>query len=541
MKYSRLSVLVAILGLAAAAGHAQLLPVGDDFQVSTYDTIDGNLYYRMSPQAAVGPEGEFVVVWADYPASFQGRGFAADGTPGSEFTIARGDGYRNLAIYLAMSQESHDEVVVTWPGYAPFGAPALPAILVQRYSIAGTSVGERFTANQDLRIGNSSPVVARKPDGEFVVVWERFYGGVGIRGRRFDPAGTALGEEFVIETGSDATQPAVAVLPHGDFLVAWASSTAPGDDAGFGIVGRLYGTGGEPVTGAFKVNTTTAGQQFHPAVAAAPDGRFLVVWDSETSSGSDSSLASIQGQLFRFEGTALGGELQINTYTTGRQHAPAAAAGPGGEFVVTWTSRGSGGSDDDSYSVQARLLDADGAPLGEDVQVNTVTSGSQRDPAVSVGRQGKGLIVWDLRPDDPLILESSVRGRRFELPVPLLPAECADPRFLCLGGGGRFEIKVEWVDFSGNAGSGRRVGGPAGTSDSGLFYFFDADNWEVLIKVLDGCGFNGHYWVFAAATTNVAYTITVTDTAAGRDRVYSNPLGTAAAAITDVEAFATCD
>ena len=76
--------------------------------------------------------------------------------------------------------------------------------------------------------------------------------------------------------------------------------------------------------------------------------------------------------------------------------------------------------------------------------------------------------------------------------------------------------------------------------DSGLFWFFDAGNWEMLVKVLDGCAFNNHFWVFSAATTNVGYTLRVIDTETGAVAEYSNPLGTSAAALTDTNAFASC-
>ena len=78
------------------------------------------------------------------------------------------------------------------------------------------------------------------------------------------------------------------------------------------------------------------------------------------------------------------------------------------------------------------------------------------------------------------------------------------------------------------------------TADSGLFWFFDPNNWEMMVKVLDGCALNGHYWVFAAATTTVEYTLTVTDTLTGETAVYHNPLGTRAVAINDTDALAVC-
>ena len=103
---------------------------------------------------------------------------------------------------------------------------------------------------------------------------------------------------------------------------------------------------------------------------------------------------------------------------------------------------------------------------------------------------------------------------------------------------GRFRVEVSWRNFEGLTGVGTVI--PSNAEDSALFWFFGAQNWELLAKVIDGCSNNGHFWVFAAATTNVEYTLRVTDTITGVSKDYNNPLGTAAAAITDIEAFATC-
>jgi len=108
---------------------------------------------------------------------------------------------------------------------------------------------------------------------------------------------------------------------------------------------------------------------------------------------------------------------------------------------------------------------------------------------------------------------------------------------LCLQGD-RFLVEVSWQDFAGKTGSGKAV--RYRSEDSGLLWFFSEDNWEMLVKVLDGCDVNSRFWVFAAATTNVRYTLKVTDTQSGEVRVYHNPLGSAAAALTDASAFATC-
>jgi plastocyanin len=118
------------------------------------------------------------------------------------------------------------------------------------------------------------------------------------------------------------------------------------------------------------------------------------------------------------------------------------------------------------------------------------------------------------------------------------PACTADANTLCVGTGGRFKVTVSYASAtqSGNATAVPLTANPS----SGLFYFFSADNIEMLIKLLDGCTVDNAYWVFFAATTNVQFTVTVTDTQSGMSKVYSNALNQAALPVQDTGAFATC-
>ena len=59
-------------------------------------------------------------------------------------------------------------------------------------------------------------------------------------------------------------------------------------------------------------------------------------------------------------------------------------------------------------------------------------------------------------------------------------------------------------------------------------------------KVLDGCGVNGHHWVFAAATTTVEYTLTVTDTQTDQAWTWRNAPGRASPSVTDTTALGGC-
>lgn len=78
------------------------------------------------------------------------------------------------------------------------------------------------------------------------------------------------------------------------------------------------------------------------------------------------------------------------------------------------------------------------------------------------------------------------------------------------------------------------------TSDTGYLWFFNSQNVEVVLKVLNACGVNSRYWVFAGGLTDVQVTLTVTDTQTGGMKQYTNPLGTKFAPVQDTNAFATC-
>src|SRR5207302_1079426 len=96
------------------------------------------------------------------------------------------------------------------------------------------------------------------------------------------------------------------------------------------------------------------------------------------------------------------------------------------------------------------------------------------------------------------------------LPGTGTPQPCTvAPLNLCLNAN-RFKVEVTWKNpYDGtSSGVGTAV---ALTSDTGYFWFFASANVELVIKVLDGRGTNGKFWVFYGALSDVEYTIKVTD------------------------------
>jgi hypothetical protein len=121
------------------------------------------------------------------------------------------------------------------------------------------------------------------------------------------------------------------------------------------------------------------------------------------------------------------------------------------------------------------------------------------------------------------------------------PGSCvASGQTLCIDdqtGDDRFRIQVAF-DTGQQNGQGQAIPlSNLGVGHGGLFWFFSADNPEMLIKVINGCAVNNRYWLFYAATTNVGLTVTVTDTHTGTVKTYTNHNGTAALPIQDTSAF----
>ncbi|HEY8020464.1 MAG TPA: hypothetical protein VIH93_05160 [Thermoanaerobaculia bacterium] len=88
------------------------------------------------------------------------------------------------------------------------------------------------------------------------------------------------------------------------------------------------------------------------------------------------------------------------------------------------------------------------------------------------------------------------------------------------------------------------LGGPAQvvslTDDTGYLWFFSAENVEIVVKVLDGCGVNRHYWVFVGGLTNVDLCLRVADTQTEGFTNYCHPAGTPFQPVQDTSAFPTC-
>jgi len=124
-------------------------------------------------------------------------------------------------------------------------------------------------------------------------------------------------------------------------------------------------------------------------------------------------------------------------------------------------------------------------------------------------------------------------------PGPCVPSDMV----LCIDdtpGDRRFKVEVEYSTTQGGGFSGNGHAVPLaslGVNRGGLFWFFSADNPELLVKVLDGCTANGSRWVFLSGGTNVGLIATVRDTATNEVHTYYNKDLTPFAPVQDTKAL----
>lgn len=269
---------------------------------------------------------------------------------------------------------------------AAFVTTPLPAQLVQN--------GPEFAVNTYTTNSQAHPRLSIDPSGGFVVVWES-YGqdgsGFGVIGRRYDSAGQPVGPEFQVNTYTTGNQlaPTVASDGAGNFVVVWSSLDQ--DGAGYGIFGRRFDSVGSPLGGEFQVNTYTTGSQSFEAVAMHESGEFVVVWTSE---GQDGDGMGVFGRRFDAAGAPQGTEFQVNTHTTNDQFTEKAAIDmdAAGNFVVVWEGFGQDGS---NGGVFGQRFDRLGNRRGSEFQANTYTTSRQRESTVGVDAWGNFVVVWN--------------------------------------------------------------------------------------------------------------------------------------------------
>ena len=388
MTMMRYLPLLALLTVGGLPSQALAQRVGDEFMVNTFTTG-----FQNSPSVASDAAGNFVVVWTsggyqdgDKDGIFGQRYDSGGNALGGEFQVnthTRGD-----QLGPAVASDAAGNFVVVWTSDGRSGGD----IFGQRYDNSGNTLGGQFQVNTYFRNVQYGPAIASDAAGNFVVVWgsHRQDGDRdGVFGQRYDSGGNPLGGEFQVNTYTTGSQasPSVASDAAGNFVVVWTSGLPNGDQGD--IWGQRYDSSGNAMGEEFQVNTYTTGMQRKPAVALDAASNFVVIWGGPGQNDEE----GVFGQRYDSDGVRLGNEFKANTYPGNdfRFLGPSVASDATGTFVVAWQNYGQDGS---QYGVFGQRYDSSGHALGGEFQVNTYTTRSQRGPSIAFEAGGDFVVVW---------------------------------------------------------------------------------------------------------------------------------------------------
>lgn len=80
-------------------------------------------------------------------------------------------------------------------------------------------------------------------------------------------------------------------------------------------------------------------------------------------------------------------------------------------------------------------------------------------------------------------------------------------------------------------------GRKAANDESAFSYFTDPNNFEMGLKMLDGCSLDNHFWVFISGPTNDQWMVNILDTVNGNVWSARNELNHLTSTIADTSAF----
>ncbi len=254
-------------------------PRGKRIRASAPSTSD-----RRHAVAAIGPDGRFAVAWkSDVPipgdevgyTNAVGRIFSAQGTPLTpEITLRAGE---------PATSAGDDTIYVLPSGLALRPSGTLAALVHETGECfrshfvevpPGGEPSSQFLGSAFCGGSGPGASLAMGKDGSLVATWSDY----DVEGQRFAPDGRPRGPYFRLSREQESYQydPAVALQAGGHFVVAWTGEDRDGD--GLGIFGRAFSVRGTARTEDFQINTTTAGDQYDPAIAAPRQGPAVVVW-----------------------------------------------------------------------------------------------------------------------------------------------------------------------------------------------------------------------------------------------------------------------
>lgn len=309
-----------------------------------------------------------------------------------------------------IARDAYGNFVIAWTGVNLITNQS--SIWARRYSATGVPLSGEFRVDSGAASYESQPAIAMAPTGEFVIVWTE---GNGLRARRYDARGLALGADFALNGDGPASSlqnvPRAAILPDGGFVVAWQDAAT--SNSYFDVFVRRYDANGQPLGAAVRANTYTGGYQDKPALAVGADGRYIVAWNSDSQEGPQGSADApgVYAQRFNPDGSRAGVEFRVAQSTAGAQGYPSLAYRPDGGFTVVWSGAGDAAPQGNTF---LRRFDAAGQALGDELILPQDQTLWHSYGTVAIDRLGREIVTWMARPSQERFDLGSIWLRRFD-------------------------------------------------------------------------------------------------------------------------------
>lgn len=266
-------------------------------------------------------------------------------------------------------------------------------VLVRRFDRDGRPIGKLYAvsdAGPEPSDFESSPRAVRLTNGRVAVVWQTSKGGdaTGVYGRILNGRGMPVGDVFRVDdgTGGPGSRPALAAAPQGGFLIVWQACCDAGGD--IDIFARSFTSDGTPAGSGYPVGSEDTGNRLWPAVARGDDGAYLVAWMAPGEPRSELSYR-VFGRALDGAGRPVGVDTAMS-YGGGSAHgAPTLAAAPDG-FLLAWTTW----VGNYPTAVHATAVTARGAPRGEAIRISSGAVALQWDLALAGNGKGEFLAAW---------------------------------------------------------------------------------------------------------------------------------------------------
>lgn len=378
-------------GVFAQAYNPDGTPRGSEFQVNTF-TASNQYDQRIAALA----DGGWIITWQSQDQDGDGWGifaqaYNADGTPqGGEVQVNSffiGD--QEISSVTALGSGGW---VIIWNSDGQDGDDA--GVYAQAFNADGTLLGTETRVNSYTADSQYALDATALADGGWVITWQsRGQDGDnnGMYLQAYNADGTPRGSETQVNgyTPDGQNSGQVIALADGGWVVAWQSDGQDGDN--YGILFRAYDADGTIRGPEMQVNSYTTGAQLSPRLTQLDDGGWVVMWTSYGQDGTSGSEAGVFAQVFNADGTTRGGEIQVNTHEPGNQLARNVTSLAGGGWVATWESDGQDGS---GPGVYVQVFAADGSRIGAEVQVNTYTASFQDYPQTTALPDGGFVVAW---------------------------------------------------------------------------------------------------------------------------------------------------